>query len=362
MPGEFEFIEWIRSRAAAHPRVALGIGDDAAVLRFPEPADCLVAVDTLMEGVHFNSPEMSAAQIGRKALAVNLSDIAAMAGKPLAAVVGIVFNRQQGEAFARDLEAGMLALADEFDTALIGGDTNTWDGPLVVSVTILGEARAKDRFAAAVPRSAIGFSSPATSAAACRRKHHEFTPRVKEALALHQAVRLRAMIDVSDGLAADLFHILEESRVGAVLEAGCIPISETAKSMNDNRSPLEHALGDGEDFELLFTVSPDDGRRLLDQPPIELPITKIGEIAEAGRYELIDETGQTQPLQKPAGSTGFEPAIHPIRSISRLGGDLGTLLKGSAAIQFFKRCCHAETDSVVVALGQFGSVHFRGRS
>ncbi len=305
MSGEFEFIEWIRSRAAAHPRVPLGIGDDAAVLRFPEPADCLVAVDTLMEGVHFNYPEMSAAQIGRKALAVNLSDIAAMAGKPLAAVVGIVFNRKQGERFARDLEAGMLALADEFETALIGGDTNTWDGPLVVSVTILGEAVGNG----AVRRSGaqVGDWILVTGdfGGSLSRKHHEFTPRVKEALALHQAAPLDAMIDVSDGLAADLFHILEESGVGAVLEAGRIPISESAKSLNDNRSPLEHALGDGEDFELIFTVSPEDGKRLVDHPPIELPITKIGEIAKAGRYELIDETGQTQPLKKTGWVHGF---------------------------------------------------------
>src|SRR5688572_15616811 len=113
MSREFEFIEWVRRQAKGHPRVPLGIGDDAAVLRFPGPADCLVAVDTLMEGVHFTYPEMSAAQIGRKALAVNLSDIAAMAGKPLAAVVGVVFNRKQGAPFARELESGLLALAEE---------------------------------------------------------------------------------------------------------------------------------------------------------------------------------------------------------------------------------------------------------
>ncbi len=143
MTGEFEFIEWIRSKAKGHPRVPLGIGDDAAVLRFPGPADCLVAVDTLMEGVHFKYPEMSAAQIGRKALAVNLSDIAAMAGRPLAAVVGVVFNRQHGMPFARELQIGLLALAEEFGVTLIGGDTNTWNGPCVVSVTVLGEATEK---------------------------------------------------------------------------------------------------------------------------------------------------------------------------------------------------------------------------
>ena len=305
MPGEFEFIEWIRARAAAHPRVALGIGDDAAVLRFPAPADCLVAVDTLMEGVHFNFPEMSPAQIGRKALAVNLSDIAAMAGKPLAAVVGIVFNRKQGEQFARDLEAGMLALADEFDTALIGGDTNTWDGPLVVSVTILGEAQGKGPVRRSGAQVGDWILVTGDFGGSLLRKHYEFTPRVEEAIALHQAADIHAMIDVSDGLAADLYHILDESQVGASLRTHHIPISQEADSMNDDRSPLEHALGDGEDFELLLTVSAEDGKRLLENPPVAVPLTKIGMICPAGTYELMDETGKREPLKKSGWVHGF---------------------------------------------------------
>ncbi len=305
MSGEFEFIEWIRSQAAAYPRVPLGIGDDAAILRFPEPADCLVAVDTLMEGVHFNYPEMSAAQIGRKALAVNLSDIAAMAGKPLAAVVGIVFNRGEGQHFARELQKGMLDLAETVDVALIGGDTNTWDGPCVVSVTVLGEATGRG----AVRRSGaqVGDWILATGGfgGSLGKKHFAFTPRVKEALAIHEAAQLHAMIDVSDGLAADLYHILDESQVGASLQADHIPISREAYDITDERSPLEHALGDGEDFELLFTVSPEDGDRLLKNPPVAVPISKIGVIVPAGTYELIDETGKTKPLERSGWVHGF---------------------------------------------------------
>ncbi len=306
MPGEFEFIEWVRSQAKGHPRVPVGIGDDAAVLRFPEPADCLVAVDTLMEGVHFNYPETAAAQIGRKSLGVNLSDIAAMAGRPLAAVVGCVFNRKHGEAFARELQTGMLELAEEFDVALIGGDTNTWDGPSVVSVTVLGEATAKGAIRRDGAKVGDWILVTGTLGGSLAKKHFSFTPRVREALKLHEAFELHSMIDISDGLAADLFHILEESRAGAVLEANQIPVSEAARNSTDGRSPLEHALGDGEDFELLFTLAPDAGRLLLDNPPVSVPLTRIGEIVEPGRYELIDQNGQTRPLDKAGWVHGWE--------------------------------------------------------
>jgi thiamine-monophosphate kinase len=305
MPGEFEFIEWARSQAKAHPRVMLGIGDDAAVLRFPEPADCLVAVDTLMQGVHFNYPEMSAANIGRKCLAVNLSDIAAMAGRPLAAVVGMVFNRNLGTQFARELESGLLDLAEEFGVALIGGDTNTWDGPCVVSVTILGEATGAGPVRRDGAKVGDWILATGSFGGSLAEKHFTFQPRVQEALILHEAVNLHAMIDVSDGLAADLYHILDESCVGAVLFAENIPLSEAARQLHDDRPALEHALGDGEDFELLFTVSPEEGERLLQQSPLQVPLTKIGEITEAGRYELIAANGETQPLGRTGWVHGF---------------------------------------------------------
>lgn len=305
MKGEFEFIEWIRAQAKTHPRVSLGIGDDAASLKFPEPAECLVAVDTLMEGVHFTYPEMSAAQIGRKCLAVNLSDIAAMAGRPLAAVVGIVFNRKAGVQFARDLQAGMLELAEQFDVALIGGDTNTWDGPCVVSVTVLGETTGSGPVRRDGAKVGDWILATGSFGGSLAKKHFAFTPRVQEALALHQAVDLHAMIDVSDGLAADLYHILDESQVGASLRTHHIPVDPAVYSIQDDRSPLEHALGDGEDFELLWTVSPEDGKQLLENPPIAAPISRIGVICPAGIYELMDETGQTQPLKRSGWVHGF---------------------------------------------------------
>lgn len=305
MPGEFEFIDWVRSQAKGHPRVSLGIGDDAAALSFPEPAECLVAVDTLMEGVHFTYPDMSAAQIGRKSLAVNLSDIAAMAGKPLAAVIGCVFPRKYGTEFARELQRGMLELADEFEVALIGGDTNTWDGPCVVSVTVLGEATEKGPVRRDGAKVGDWILITGSLGGSLAKKHFAFTPRVEDALKLHEAVSIHAMIDVSDGLAADLYHILDESRVGASLRVHHIPISPEAYDIKDDRSPLEHALADGEDFELLFTVSPEDGKRLLEHPPVAVPLSRIGVICPSGIFELMEETGETRPLERAGWVHGF---------------------------------------------------------
>jgi len=127
-------------------------------------------------------------------------------------------------------------------------------------------------------------------------KHLDFTPRVREALELQLHARIHAMLDISDGLAADVNHLCEESGCGAVLAAERIPVSVAARQMNDSRMPLEHALGDGEDFELAFAVSPEDGRRLLAQQPISgVTLSWIGEcLAAPGLY--LDENGQRRPL------------------------------------------------------------------
>jgi thiamine-monophosphate kinase len=297
---EFELIEWIRARAAGQPRLTLGIGDDAAAYRMPADTDCLVALDMLMEGVHFTLPPATAAEIGRKALAVNLSDLAAMAGRPLAAFVGAAYPRRYGDSFARDVQGGVQLLADEFGVAVAGGDTNVWDGPLVISVTVLGEATGTGPVRRAGAQVGDWIMVTGQLGGSLRGRHLSFRPRVDEALALHVAVALHSMIDVSDGLVADLNHILEESHVGAVLTADSIPISDDARLMNDGRTPLERALGDGEDFELLFTVAAEDGHRLLNHAPIGVPLAHIGEIVPGKGCELIDAAGQRRPVA-PAG-------------------------------------------------------------
>src|SRR5262245_58807468 len=249
--GELEYIDWLRRRTPADPRVLLGPGDDTAVIRAPAGGSWLVTTDMLLEGSHFRFPQVDPKQVGRKAMAVNLSDIAAMAGKPVAAVASVGLSRSGGQALAEALYLGMRELADAFDTARVGGDTNSWDGPLVISVTVFGEAtgRGPVNRGGARPDDWLLVTGPLGGG--ILGKHLEFTPRVREALLLHQQATLHAMIDISDGLAADLKHICDESGCGAVLRAETIPISSAARQIKDDRSALEHALGDGEDFELL---------------------------------------------------------------------------------------------------------------
>src|SRR5207302_2278710 len=138
--GEFAYIDWLRRRTPADPRVLIGPGDDTAALRLTPGSPCLVTTDMMLEGSCFVLAEAGPRRVGRKAMAVNLSDIAAMAGRPVAAVVSVGLPRSGGRALAEELYRGLREMADRFDTAVVGGDTNSWEGPLVVAVTVLGEA------------------------------------------------------------------------------------------------------------------------------------------------------------------------------------------------------------------------------
>jgi thiamine-monophosphate kinase len=229
-------------------------------------------------------------------MAVNLSDIAAMAGRPVAAVVSVGLPRTGGRALDEELYRGLREVADAFDTAIVGGDTNCWEGGLVISVTVLGEASERGPVTRAGARPGDWLLVTGPLGGSIRGKHLDFTPRVREALRLHAAADLHAMIDVSDGLAADVAHICQESRCGAVLRASSIPISEDARRMGDDLSPLAHALGDGEDFELVCAVAPDDGRRLLQTQPVPgVTLSHIGECVAEGLW--LEEDGQRRPLE-----------------------------------------------------------------
>jgi thiamine-monophosphate kinase len=242
--------------------------------------------------------------VGRKAMAVNLSDIAAMAGRPIAAVVSVGLPRRGGRALAEELYLGLREVADAFDTAVVGGDTNSWEGPLVLSVTILGEAteRGPVRRSGAQVGDWLLVTGPLGGS--ILSKHLEFTPRVREALQLHAIADLHAMIDISDGLAADVWHICTESRCGAVLRAESIPLTPEAHQMTDGRTPLEHGLADGEDFELVFAVGPEEGRRLIETQPVPgITLSHIGDCVEAGLW--LEEQGQRRPLEP----TGYVHAL-----------------------------------------------------
>jgi thiamine-monophosphate kinase len=273
---EFEFIDAIRRRTGVRPPVCVGIGDDAAVLKHPPNGVEVVTTDMLMDGVDFLCDETPAALIGRKALAVNLSDLAAMAARPTAAFVALALPKFRGRAFADELMAGLLALADEYGVIIAGGDTNSWDGPLVISVTAVGEPLAAEPVlrSGAKPGDAILVTGACGGSLAGR--HLTFAPRLSEAVRLAQLTKLHSLIDISDGLAADLHHVLDESGVGADLDAAAIPIHSDVDQLTDGRTPMEHALSDGEDFELLMTLSADDAERLLAAWDHPTPLTRIG--------------------------------------------------------------------------------------
>lgn len=294
--GEFQLIDWIRQRIPAHDQVPLGIGDDAALLKFPRRGEALVTVDMLMEGTDFTLDTATPFQIGWKSLGVNLSDIAAMGGRAVAAVVSIALPRDKAWDLAQGIQSGIDSLAQRFGICIAGGDTNTWNGPLVISITALGEPLGQGpvRRGGAQPGDWILVTGELGGSIAGR--HLDFVPRLEEARLLQEHSNLNSMIDISDGLAADLHHILEESHVGARLYAANVPISDAAKRMPDDLLPLDHALGDGEDFELLLTLSPQNAAALLANPPFETRLTHIGEItAEFGCY-LQDASGTHVPL------------------------------------------------------------------
>lgn len=292
---EFGYIDWLRRRLPADRRVPVGIGDDAALVQFTG-GRCLVTTDMLMEGVDFTFDSATPQQIGYKSLAVNLSDLAAMAAIPVAAVVAVALPRQHGFELGQGIQDGLQALAAEFDLALAGGDTNTWDGPLVLSITAFGEPTGTGPVLRSGARPGDWVLATGTFGGSIAGRHLDFTPRVREALVLHARCSLHAMIDVSDGLSADLGHILEESNVGAILDEQAIPISDAAAGLSDNRTPLEHALTDGEDFELLLTVAPDEAATLLACPPFATRLTRIGEIVSGSGLKLRTAAGDLRDI------------------------------------------------------------------
>ncbi|MGF1579228.1 MAG: thiamine-monophosphate kinase [Gemmataceae bacterium] len=282
--GEFELIRWIRDRTEERPQVEIGPGDDTAVVRWNSNR-CLFTTDSLLEGTCFLLAEAGPHRVGRKAMAVNLSDIAAMAGKPVAAVVSVCLPKEANSDLVQGLYEGMREVADEFETAIVGGDTSVWGGELVISVAMIGQVTGKGPVLRSGARLGDWVCVTGPLGGSIQGKHLDFSPRVHEAQTLHTRVDLTAMIDISDGLASDLNHICEESGCGAVLFSQDIPLTNESLYSPGPLSPVEHGLHDGEDLELLFTVSPEVGRDLIRTQPIQgVTISRIGECVDRGLW------------------------------------------------------------------------------
>ncbi|WP_165224428.1 thiamine-phosphate kinase [Aquisphaera insulae] len=304
--GEFELIRWIRDHRQplrGARGAILGIGDDCAILEPTPGAQLLVTTDMLMDGRHFRLEADDPEAVGYKAMGVNVSDIAAMAGIPRAAVVSVALPRAGAVALAQRLHAGLRRMADRFDVELIGGDTNAWDGPLVINVALLGEttARGAVRRSGARPGDLVAVTGP-LGGSLYRGRHLRPEPRVREALELHANFNIRAMIDLSDGLSSDLGHILEESGgLGAVLDLDRIPIHEDARDLaaSDGTSAILHALSDGEDFELCLVVDREEAMRQIGRPGIPA-LHVVGEVTAEPGLRARNPDGTVVPI-KPSG-------------------------------------------------------------
>lgn len=285
MSREFDFIDWLRRQQRPTEQVLLPAGDDLAILRVPAGDLVLIGIDQILDGVHFDARTHSPDLIGRKAMNRNLSDCAAMACLPVAAVVSVALPRGTPIDFAQALYLGMKAAGDAFGCEIVGGDTGAWDQRLAISVSILGRTAGVEpvRRGGAKPGDAVYVTGPLGGSILGR--HLSFTPRVREARDLVARHRISAMIDISDGLSRDLSHICTESRVGAQLDAAAIPIHADVARLTDGLSPLEHALNDGEDHELCFTG----------EPGISSAI-RVGTIVDAPGL-WVDRDGRSLPLK-----------------------------------------------------------------
>src|SRR2546430_2354810 len=211
MPGEFDFIQWVRSQALASPRVIIPPGDDLAVLKWDANDLLIVGVDQVLDGVHFDSAVHSPRAIGRKVMNRNLSDCAAMACLPAAAVATAALPKGTALEYAKELYLGMKDAGDVFDCSIVGGDTATWKEKLVVTVTILGRSAGIKPITRAGAKAGDWIYVTGPLGGSMLGRHMTFLPRVREGRRLAQTAT--AMIDLSDGLSRDLRHICDASGV-----------------------------------------------------------------------------------------------------------------------------------------------------
>ena len=302
--GETRLIARLRQRVRRRSSVLVGIGDDAAVLRGPG-GRLLLASDMIVEGVHFLRRLVPARWIGWKALAANVSDIAAMGGVPLWAVVSLGLPPATSVRFVDALYAGLERCARHFGVTIVGGDT-VRAPQVVVDVALLGTVHPERLTLRSGAR--VGdllFVTGRLGGSYRSGRHARFLPRLGEAQALVRRFRVHAMIDLSDGLASDLWQMSRASGVSLRVEASRIPVTRAARSClrraclcraRRGRQTVYHALMDGEDFELLFAVSPGAAKRI----PHRIgacPVTRIGAVVAPGvSVELECSDGHVAPL------------------------------------------------------------------
>ncbi|QDU75310.1 Thiamine-monophosphate kinase [Bremerella volcania] len=300
---EQAFLKYLAAQKQSLASNHIGIGDDAAVLSWQADQKLVVCTDLISDETDFHLADVTPQQIGRKALAINLSDIAAMACEPVGAFLTLLLpNGDASLALAKGIYEGAAQLGQTYGCPILGGDTNTWPGKVAVSVTVLGRCPFEKPLLreGAQPGDAIYVTG--RLGGSILGGHIDFHPRVREAIRLREICGLTAGMDVSDGISIDLPRLCERSHVGAEIDVRTLPISDAARQMSQStgKPAWWHALNDGEDFELLFTVPSGEANRLEAQWTESTPVTKIGTIQSGTELTMLDATGQRQPL-KPEG-------------------------------------------------------------
>jgi thiamine-monophosphate kinase len=302
---ETDFVNWLISRIPADARLEVPPGDDAAVLRPPAMRRTVVTVDMLMEGTDFIlGPDCPPQAIGHKALGVSLSDLAAMGARPEAAFVAVSLPRRGGDQIGRGLLEGVGALAARHGVTLAGGDTNAWDGPLVISTTAIGSVLPGKSWRRDNARPGDLIVVTGAFGGSLLGRHLAVEPRCREAQFIAEQFTVHAAIDCSDGLSLDLGRMMAASGTRGVVRLADVPIHPDAVRMSgqpgDGKSPLDHALADGEDFELIMAMPPDAARALVAaaaSPSLGLPITVIGAVEAGSGLVAIAADGSRRSLE-----------------------------------------------------------------
>ena len=321
--GEFDLIARLTRQLPQRPDVLLGVGDDCAVLDL-HGVDTLATCDSQVEGIHFRLSFSSPEQIGQRALAVNLSDIAAMGGEPRFALVSLLLPPHLPPATLDGIYSGLRQEAEQYATAIVGGNIASSQQALVIDITLLGaveHGRAFTRSGAHAGDTVMVTGSLGSAAAglytllhsevsymrdaqeSVRQTYRTPQPRVHEGRVLNRfgPETITSSIDISDGLSGDLRHLCERSNVGARIELERLPLSPAQRSIAASaaRDPYAWALQGGEDYELLFTVAPGNEQRVIDAVRAETgtPVTPIGVIlpGEQG-MRLLHLDGREEPL------------------------------------------------------------------
>ena len=322
--GEFGLIASIRKMAARVPSsVVIGMGDDAAALRISPSSVLLATTDMLLENIHFDLSYTDFFSLGWKSAAVNLSDIAAMGGKPRFCLTSLGIPKSISVEQIKEFYRGFNTVLRAHHVALVGGDTCSSRKGFIVNVAVLGESdkRRIVRRSGARPGDRIFVTGTLGDAAAgwellksgvkrkntdVRRmidKHLRPVPRIAWGRKIALSGCAHSMIDISDGLSSDLCHICKDSAVGAVVNAEKIPISVELRKLSGShiKATSAYALSGGEDYELLFTVPP---KKLERFRSLNMPASDIGEISATRKNYIVESNGKRKPLD-PSGYDHF---------------------------------------------------------